>query len=358
MESPTLRNDDVSAEDHERFGRAQKKDEEHLTVPHKVLNWPMINHHLNTQGAEFAEDLRDISSQGSPWFAELSKRTSPPSVPLPQTSADMPTSATSTTSRLLHQHGEVAIKGYLEAYFRTFNKIRPILDQNYLIKEAELQLAQAVSSDRDTEAVLLLLVIALGQVVYEGSAGAPIESFTKRSSGIRGGTAVLSPGAACFEEASRRWSLVMDSTSLLAVQVLLLQATYYESSARHWDFWRSVVAASAMCERLIRQRSFHWETTNGEMLKRAYWACTLDEGYFHHDLDLPRTGIEAFQDNVPLPSFWRDIDEPTIAGIDAVDSPKAYLHFLASISLKRLVDRIHDVVHESMSCTEHSKDIF
>ena len=104
-----------------------------------------------------------------------------------------------------------------------------------------------------------------------------------------------------------------------------------------------------MCERLIKQREFHSETPNGEMLKRAYWACVLDEGYYHHDLDLPRTGIQAFQDDVPLPSFFRAIDEPPIAGIQATDSPKAYLYFLASISLKRLVDRIHDVVHESMS---------
>lgn len=145
----------------------------------------------------------------------------------------MPNSATSPTLRLLHLHGEVAIKGYLEAYFRTFNKSHPILDQAFSTRQAELQLAQVVSSDRDTEAVLLLLVIALGQMVYEGSAGVSIESFTKRSSGIRGGTALLSPGTACFEEALRLWSLVPDLTSLLAVQVLLLQASYYESSAKH-----------------------------------------------------------------------------------------------------------------------------
>jgi hypothetical protein len=85
------------------------------------------------------------------------------------------------------------------------------------------------------------------------------------------------------------------------------------------------------------------------MLKRAYWACVLDEGYYHHDLDLPETGIFAFQDEVPLPSFVRDIDEPITTGIESVECPKAYLHFLALISLKRLVDRIHDVVNESMS---------
>jgi hypothetical protein len=349
MERPIVGKAGASAEEHEHIGEPEGDDHAHFTVPHKVLNWPMINHRLNTRGAQFVEDLRDISSRGSPWFVELSKKTSPLSVSTSHARFHTPTSATSPTIRLLHQYGEVAIKGYLEAYFRTFNKIRPILDQAFFVKETELQLAQVISSDRDTEAVLLLLVIALGQVVYEGTAGVPIESFTKRSSGIRGGTALQPPGAVCFEESLRRWALVPVSTSLLAVQVLLLQASFYESSARHWDFWRSAAAASAVCERLIKQHSFHWKTSNGEMLKRAYWACVLDEGYYHQDLDLPETGILALQDDVPLPSFFRAIDEPIITGIEAIDSPKAYHNFLALISLKRLVDRIHDVVHESMS---------
>jgi hypothetical protein len=351
MDRPTVEEAKAGApaEEHERIDGPEGEDNGQFKVPHRTLNWPVINHHLNTRGAQFVEDLRDISSRGSPWFVELSKKTSPLTVSPSYTRSDTPTSAASPTIHLLHQYGEVAIKGYLEAYFRTFNKHRPILDQAFFVKETELQLAQVISSDRDTEAVLLLLVIALGQVVYEGTAGVPIELFTKRSSGIRGGTAVLSPGAACFAEASRRWALVPDSISLLAVQVHLLQASFYESSARHWDFWRSAAAASAACERLIKERSFHWKTPNGEMLKRAYWACVLDEGYYHQDLDLPETGILALQDNVPLPSFFRAIDEPIIAGIEATDSPKAYLHFLATISLKRLADRIHEVVHESMS---------
>lgn len=351
MERPTTDKADAPLEDHERAGEPGEEDEEHFTVPHKLLNWPMINSHLNTRGTPFVEDLRNISSRGSPWFVEHSKRTCPPSLPIMDASDNTQASPTPPAKRLLHQYGEVAIKGYLEAYFRTFNRFRPILEQAFFVRETELQLVQVVPSDRNAEAVLLLLVIALGQVVYEGSAGLPIESFTKRSSGIRGGTASRSPGIACFEESLRLWALVPKSTSLLRVQVLLLQATFYEASARHWDFWKSAAAASATCEQLIKQRKFHWKTSDGEMLKRAYWTCVLDEGYYHQDLDLPGTGIRALQDDVPLPSFFRDIDEPIVAGVEATGSPKAYLQFLASISLKRLVDRIHDVVHESMLWT-------
>jgi hypothetical protein len=340
----------------ESIGNFAGEDEEHLTVPHKVLIWPMIHDHLVTRGSRFAQDLRDISSQGSLWFVEKSKWTPPTFVPTLQqtpitlsTSSDTPNPANIPATRLLHQYGEVTIKGYVEAYFRTFNEIRPILDKAFFIRETEFQLLYPAPLGRETEAVLLLLVIALGQVVYEGTAGVPIESFMKRSSGIRGGTALLSPGTICFEEALRRWTLIRSSPSLLGVQALLLQASFHECSARHWDFWKCAVSASTVCEHLIKERDFHWSTPAGEMLKRTYWACVLDEGYYHHDLDLPETGIFAFQDEVPLPSFVRDVDEPTTAGIESVECPKAYLHFLALISLKRLVDRIHDVVNESMS---------
>jgi hypothetical protein len=131
--------------------------------------------------------------------------------------------------------------------------------------------------------------------------------------------------------------------------VLLLQASFYESSARHWDFWKCAVAASTACEHLTKERRFNWSTLDGEMLKRAYWACVLDEGYYHHDLDLPETGIFAFQDDVLLPSFVPGIDEPMTAYTESPGSPIAYFQFLALTSLKRLVDRIHDVVHKSMS---------
>lgn len=356
MEMSTVDKPGVPVDNFERVMDLREGDEKHLTVPHKLMNWPMINDCLNARGTQFAQDLRDISLRGTPWLVERSKWTTVTTTPASISTLRQATSVSSTppiparthATCLLHQCGEVTIKGYVDAYFRTFNKVRPILEQEFFTRETELQLKHSANLGREAEGVLLLLVIALGEVAYEGAAGAPIESFVKRSSGIRGGTASLSPGATCFEEASRRWALIPSSSSLLSIQVLLLQASFYESSARHWDFWRCAVAASASCEQLIKERSFHWSTPSGEMLKRAYWACVLDEGYYHHDLDLPETGIFSFQDDVPLPTFVQDIDKPTIAGNGSPGSPVAYLHFLALISLKRLVDRIHDVVHESM----------
>lgn len=141
MENPMVEEARASADELGRIGASGRENNDHFTLPHKVLNWPMINHHLSTRGAHFVEDLRDISSRGSPWFVELSKQISSSSMSTSRTSLVTPTSATTPTTHLFHQYGEMAIKGYMDAYFCTFNKIRPILDQAFFVRETELQLA-------------------------------------------------------------------------------------------------------------------------------------------------------------------------------------------------------------------------
>ena len=324
-----------------------------LTVPHKILNWPVIQSLFFARRPAFAKDLREIFSQGSRWFVERSssrrlgqKETKPQYVNGNEEESDF---ITTSSLQLLRLYGEVASKGYVEAYFRTFNLLSPILDQATFGWEMDPQSLLSIPTNGGVEIVLLLLVIALGQVAYEGSAGDPIEQFKRRSSGLRGGTALFSPGDTCFDQALRQWKLVPNVPSLQRAQALLLQATFCGSSAKHWDFWQHTVAASTMIETLIRSPDTDWNTTTGEMLKRAYWACVLDEGFYHHDMDLPQTGIFALQDEVPLPSFVCDTDGASLAEIELLQVPASALQFLASISLKRLVDRIHDVVHECKS---------
>jgi hypothetical protein len=61
MERSMVERAGASAEELGRIGESERKDGDRFTVPHKVLNWPMINHHLSTRDAQFVEDLRDIS---------------------------------------------------------------------------------------------------------------------------------------------------------------------------------------------------------------------------------------------------------------------------------------------------------
>jgi hypothetical protein len=170
MKKSTIDKSGVPVENLKLVVDLREKHERQLTVPYKVMSWPIIYDHLNVRGSQFAQDIRDIFSRGSPWFVEQSKWTSVTSNPTlrqaPSASSISPVPAKARTTCLLHQYGEVTIKGYVEAYSCTFNKVRPILEQEFFTREAELQSTNPAPLGREIEAVLLLLVIALGELVH------------------------------------------------------------------------------------------------------------------------------------------------------------------------------------------------
>jgi hypothetical protein len=126
-----------------------------------------------------------------------------------------------------HKLGAAPVQQYVDTYFRTFNTLRPILDPAVFVKHTQPQALQQTSSDKSViESVLLLLVIALGKVAYEGITGPPIAPSANRVSESRGGCALLPPGNEAFDEALRRWTLIPALPTLERVQALLLQATY------------------------------------------------------------------------------------------------------------------------------------
>lgn len=70
---------------------------------------------------------------------------------------------------------------------------------------------------------------------------------------------------------------------------------------------------------------------------------------YHLDLDLPQTGIHHLEDEVPLPYFHEAQDPP---GVLSDERSHFQYHFLAMIALRRLIARIHSVIHEcKCSCS-------
>jgi hypothetical protein len=58
--------------------------------------------------------------------------------------------------------------------------------------------------------------------------------------------------------------------------------------------------------------------------------------WYHMDLDLPRTGIEDYEDRIPLPGKeTKDAQQEQIR-----------MQFLAMITLRRVISRIHVTIFE------------
>lgn len=321
---------------------------QHLTVPHKVLLWPSIYIHLINSGVHAASDLQFILQEGTSWFIKQEMVKHPHPLPcdsgLPSFrvgATEDSYSANSAFPTLTIQQ----IQEYTDAYFNTYNVLCPILNQEEFMAETVSRLLREGYADGDAGAVLALLVFTLGQCAIEGVFGQPISAENGTPSGFRGGTLQRPPGLDIFNEARRRFGFVSTLCTLENVQILLLQATYFECTGRHLDFWRCTVAASMACQVLIRCNPVDWTSVGGDMIKRAYWACILSEDLYHLDLDLPQTGIHTLEDEVPLP-YFHETQDPQRGARGVEERSHFQYHFLAMIALRRLIARIHGVIHE------------
>ncbi|KAK0255154.1 hypothetical protein B0A54_16294 [Friedmanniomyces endolithicus] len=338
---------------------------QHLTVPHKIILWPGIYIHLLNSGIPAASDLQYVLEEGTHWFIRREMAKHPE--PLPS-KLGLPCFAINASP---HDHGRASnvafptltiqqIQEFSDAYFNTFNVLYPLLNREAFMNGIVSRLLREGYGDGDAGSVLALMVFALGKVAVEGVLHRPASVVNGQPSGFRGGTIEEPPGLEFFNEARRRHGFVMTQCTLENVQINLLQATYYEATARHLDFWRSTVSASMACQVLIRCQPIDWSTAEGDLIKRAYWTCVLSEDLYHLDLDLPQTGIHTMEDEVPMP-YLQQVQEQqdddqmgssSISGSSTVGSganeerSHFQYHFLAMIALRRLIARIHNVIHE------------
>lgn len=326
----------------------------HLTVPHKIILWPSVYLHLINSGISAASDLQFVLQEGTPWFIRqemsVQKTVLAPGIGLASFSMSGRSPSQNQSERVAFTALSVQkMQEYCEGYFGTFNVLAPILNREMFMAQTMPAILQDGFGDGDENSVLALLVLALGQLSIEGVFEQSITMINGTQSGFRGGTLERPPGIEIFNEARRRLGFVATQNTLENVQIMLLQATYYEATARHLDYWRSTVAASMACQVLIKCQSIDWQTPHGDLIKRAYWTCVLSEDLYHLDLDLPQSGIQRLEDTVPLPYFHEGHDSlsPGFWGND--ERSHFQYHFLAMIALRRLISRINEVIHEGES---------
>jgi hypothetical protein len=318
--------------------RGHREAYEHVTAPHKVILWPSIYIFLANTGNSAAAESQNILQQGTAWFLQQERA-------FQEFGLRTDVSASDAADQLLFRSEELCA-----AYFDNFNILAPILDKDRFIREVMNPALGNRCQGQDEGTVLTWLVLALGDVAIQGVFGDPMSQTKDVASGLRGGTPDKPPGLEYFNEARRRFGFIFTQISIEAVQIMLLMATYYETSARHLDFWKCAVSASVTCQALIRGQRVEWETPYGHCLKRTYWVCMLNEMFYHHDLDFPQSGIEELQDLVPSPSYYNAAQGlAPVAASD--DRAEFHHHFLAMVTLRQLIARIHDAFHR---CTSYS----
>ncbi|KAI1770854.1 hypothetical protein F4818DRAFT_431242 [Hypoxylon cercidicola] len=224
-----------------------------------------------------------------------------------------------------------------KSYFDTFNLIYPIMDRQ--IFQAEVLPAIASRGfDESSSSTLACLVFALGEVAMSDVQSAPIATYKGRPSGVRGGTPDRPPGLLFFNEARKRMGFNLTECSLENVQIFALAAIYYGTCCHHLEFWRLTTSASLACQALLTSNPEELATHRGDLVRRAFWHCSIMETCLNLELNIPRTGLDKLEALVGLPDFSGSFSEDDYLGNQASHFQE---HFASQIVLRRLSVEFH-----------------
>ncbi|KAH7031178.1 uncharacterized protein B0I36DRAFT_409480 [Microdochium trichocladiopsis] len=219
-----------------------------------------------------------------------------------------------------------------KAYFDSFNFLFPIIDRQHFVT-AILPTIARHGYDNSSFSALALLVLALGEVSLAGTQGTPIQTHKGRPSGLRGGSAGQPPGLYFFNRARRNMGLGIAESSLENVQIFSLAALYYGTCCQHTGFWRMTIYASVACQALLISKPDTLRGAAADLVRRAFWHCSIMETLLYLELDLPTTGLEKFEDIVGLPDFSGSYSEEDYVGNQSTHYQE---HFASQIVLRRL----------------------
>ena len=172
------------------------------------------------------------------------------------------------------------------------------------------------------ESCVVLLVLALGSASLEGSL-----SQLPNDSDL--------PGIQYFSAAWGLLPSLIISNSVISLQCSILAAAYLFYLVRPLEAWTLISSASMKLQLLQRvpdaipEQSF-------QLSERLYWSMFLLEADLLTELDLPASGIGKPADNIALPTFFEEFQNPP--GRDEL------WYLLAAIDLRRLCTRVsHEI---------------
>ncbi|KAI9832178.1 MAG: hypothetical protein M1819_004530 [Sarea resinae] len=319
----------------------------HLTAAHQILLWPAIHKSLLRVGIQSVSDLPHfIQRDGIAWVLrfqgihlDLPDDEGLKAQPVNSTISE----GTVDTRVVFPELSYDTMRNLATVFFDTFNLAFPFMCRQTFFQSTLATVVNEGFANGGIDGVIVLLVLALGKLALDGSLGEPISNHRGRPSGIRGGTAKRPPGLALFNEARRRMGFVLTRNGLGNVQIFCLAGLYFSACNRYIEFYRMAITASMSCRMLIKCDPLDWSSHHGDLVKRAYWHCVIIESNLHFELDLPPTGIEGFEDEMPLPSF---IGPVSIEDDLANEKSHYHYYFLAQVALRRLSSRVHSTIYD------------
>ncbi|KAL3463527.1 hypothetical protein BJX64DRAFT_116427 [Aspergillus heterothallicus] len=202
--------------------------------------------------------------------------------------------------------------------------------------EVELQvLSNAL--DQGISSCLALLVMALGcasQLIHSTSSATNQETTDSEE---RHRWRLMS--ALYFDLAFRKIHLAQAECSTEAVQCLFFTALFFAFLQRPIQAWSFISSAAIKCRLLLSYPGSEADPRQQECLRRIFWSCyILESDYLAELAALPQTGIADIESSIPLPGEYQTHSS-------SAAEEESSLYFLACISMRRLLNRVHDLLY-------------
>ena len=218
----------------------------------------------------------------------------------------------------------------IEAFRISVNHSYPLVSTSQLADIEHRLLERNLDSSIETS--LSLLIMALGcasQVVASITEAHDRKSVDRKQ---------MTLAHTYFQLYLQRLSSVHLEISTTATQCLFFTALFFAWLQRPLQAYEYVCMTAMKCRTLLSYTSAD-TGVDTECLRRIFWSCfCVESDYIAELAALPQTGVSDMESMVPYPAYFQTSEEE-------YQREQSSLYFLACISMRRLLNRVHDLLY-------------
>ncbi|KFY15635.1 hypothetical protein V491_05608 [Pseudogymnoascus sp. VKM F-3775] len=248
------------------------------------------------------------------------------------------------------------VQQVVEAFQSSINFFYPTMLKDKLLTIQNLVLSGNL--DDSVSSCISLLVMALGCASQVVSLHFNASALSKESLEYQQSQRRLAE--IYFDGVLKRLYTTQLEISTDSTQCLFFVALYFAYLQRPLQAWSYINTTAARCRLLLSYGSSNSPDEN-ECLRRIFWSCyILESDYLAELAALPESGIASIESTIPLPGQYNThtitnnftpatpLSPPSLLPQDIPRSEEqelSSLYFLACISMRRLLNRVHDMLY-------------
>jgi hypothetical protein len=229
------------------------------------------------------------------------------------------------------------VDAVLASFARNANFWYPTLSRAQLAAARALLVAEAPMDDDSLGACLALLTMALGCASQATEGLADADGLSDAEARRRVSRRKM--GDLYFDSALKKLHVAHLSVTSTAAQCLFFVALYFAFLTRPLQAWEYISVTSSKCLMLLANPPTTESHEEQERTRRIFWACYILESDYVAELSAcPVSGIARIESSVPLPGAYSTHADPA-------DEEQSALYFLACVSMRRLLNRTHQLLY-------------